>query len=209
MLIVSFRGPWGVWDREVVLLVETAAAVLARLPGAPESSPVLLGIDGLGGAGKTSLAAAITDARPDVQVVHGDDFYGPEERDWRSWTPRQGYERYFDHQRLAAELLQPLRQGQQGRFRRHDWEQNALADWVDVAPRGLIVVEGVYMLRPQLRPMWDLTVYVDVPLQIRAARQHARGENDAGWIERWMAAENYYEQVHNPASVADIVVSGV
>jgi uridine kinase len=171
--------------------------------------PVLIGIDGLGGAGKASLAAAISEARPDMQVVHGDDFYGPEERDWRSWTPRQGYERYFDRQRLAAELVRPLRRGEPGRFQRYDWVRNALADWVDIAPRGLVLAEGVYLLRPELRRLWDLTVFVDVPGRIRAARLHARGENDRGWIERWMAAENHYEQAHNPAGVADLVVSGV
>jgi hypothetical protein len=63
----------------------------------------LIGIDGLGGAGKTSLAGAICDARADLHVVHGDD-------------PRKGCERYVDHQRLAAELPQPLRRGEPRRF---------------------------------------------------------------------------------------------
>jgi uridine kinase len=192
-----------------MLLVEAVDKVVARLPAPSKGSPVLIGIDGLGGAGKTSLAASISEARPDTQVVHGDDFYGPEERDWRSWTPRQGYERYFDHQRLAAELLRPLRRGEPRRFQRYAWGRKALADWVDVAPRGLVLVEGVYLLRPELRPLWDLTVFIDVPGRIGAARLHARGENEQGWIERWIAAENHYELAHNPAGAADLVVSGV
>jgi uridine kinase len=192
-----------------VLIEEVVAAVLACMPDPPETRPGLIGIDGLGGAGKTSLADAIARARPDVQVVHGDDFYGPEERDWRSWTARQGYEQFFDHQRLSSELLEPLGLGRPGRFQRYDWGENKLADWVDVAPRGMVVVEGVYLLRPELRPVWDLTVFVEVPRDIRAARLHARGQNDPGWIERWMAAEDYYEQVLDPAGVADIVVPGM
>jgi uridine kinase len=77
-----------------------------------------------------------------------------------------------------------------------------------VPPHGLVVVEGVYLLRPQLRPVWDLAVFVEVPRDIRAARQHARGQNDVGWIERWMAAEDYYEQLLDPAGLADLVVPG-
>ena len=193
----------------MVLIDEAAAAVLARVPEPTEARPVLIGIDGLGGAGKTSLADGIAEARPDVQVVHGDDFYGPEQRDWRSWTAQQGYERYFDHERLSAHLLEPLRQGRTGTFRRYDWGENTQGDWVDVAPHGLVVVEGVYLLRPLLRRAWDLAVFVEVPRDVRAARLHARGQDDPGWIERWMAAEDYYEQVHDPAGVADLVVPGV
>jgi uridine kinase len=191
-----------------VLIEEAAAAVLARAPEPTETRPILIGIDGLGGAGKTTLAAAIAEARPDVQVVHGDDFYGPEERDWLSWTAKEGYERYFDHQRLASELLEPLRDGRPGRFRRYDWGENALGEWVEVAPHGLVVVEGVYLLRPQLRRAWDLTVFVEAPRGIRGARLQARGQDDAGWIDRWMAAEDFYERVLDPAGLADLVVPG-
>jgi uridine kinase len=192
-----------------VLLDEAVAAVLAQVPEQTETRPVLVGIDGLGGAGKTTLADSIAEARPDVQVIHGDDFYGPEERDWRSWTARQGYQRYFDHERLSAELLEPLRHGRPARFRRYDWGEKTLGEWVDVAPHGLVVVEGVYLLRPQLRQAWDLSVFVEVPRHVRGARLAARGQDDAGWIERWMAAEDYYEQVHDPAGAADLVVPGV
>jgi uridine kinase len=192
-----------------VLIEEAAAAVLARAPEPTETRPILIGIDGLGGAGKTTLAAAIAEARPDVQVVHGDDFYGPEERDWLSWTAKEGYERYFDHQRLASQLLEPLRDGRPGRFRRYDWGENALGEWVEVAPHGLVVVEGVYLLRPQLRRAWDLTVFVEAPRGIRGARLQARGQDDAGWIDRWMAAEDFYERVLDPAGLADLVVPGV
>ncbi len=115
-------------------------------------------------------------------VVHGDDFYGPEQRDWQSWTPQQGYERYLDHTRLEHQLLGPLQAGRSARFQRYDWSGNTLGDWVAVAPAGLVIVEGVYVLRPRLRRYWDLAIYVDTPRELRQRRLYARGENDAGWI---------------------------
>ena len=146
--------------------------------------------------------------RSGVTLVHGDDFYGPEERDWRSWTPRQGYERYFNPQRVEHQLLRPLRAGQPGRFQRYDWDTNTLDGFVTVEPRGIVLAEGVYLLRRELRSYWDLSIYVDTPRELRQARLRARGENDQGWIARWTAAEDYYEQVEAPAQVADLVVSG-
>jgi len=191
---------------------DRAGDVLARLPVPADATSewrYLVCIEGLGGAGKSTLADAIRRRYPGrVQVISGDDFYGPEERDWRSWTPRQGYQRYFDHKRLERELLRPLRAGAVARFQRYDWPSNTLADWVEVSPEGLIVVEGVYLLRRRLRRYWDFSVYVDTPPEVRLARMYARGENDPGWIGRWAAAEDYYERVEHPSAHADLVVSG-
>lgn len=170
--------------------------------------PTLVCIDGLGGAGKSTLAEAVARERPDVLVVHGDDFYGPQASDWRTWTPQQGYERYFDHERLEAQLLRPLTSGGRAIFQRYDWSANALADWVEVDPAGLVIVEGVYLLRSRLRRYWDLAIYVDAARDLRQHRMHARGQNEVGWINRWAAAEDYYESVERPSDFADIIVSG-
>lgn len=140
-------------------------------------------------------------------MVHGDEFYGPEERDWRTWTAEQGYEHYFDHRRLEEQVLKPLVASRQARFQRYDWLENSLGSWITVHPLGIVVVEGVYLLRPRLQRYWDASVYVDVPRLVRHSRLHARGENDAGWIDRWMRAEDYYESTVNPAQTATLVVS--
>ncbi len=169
---------------------------------------VLVCIEGLGGAGKSTLAEAVVRTRPDITLVHSDDFYGPEERDWRSWTPRQGYDRYFDHRRLEDQVLRPLRGGRGARFQRYDWASNLLDGWAEVTPLSVVIVEGVYLLRPRLRPYWDVAVYVETPREIRQRRLHARGENDDGWIARWTAAEDYYQQIHPPAQAADMIVNG-
>ncbi len=187
----------------------TIEAVLALADGVTVSNrPVLIAIDGLGGAGKSTLAEALRVRSGHLAVVHADDFYGPEERDWATWTAAEGYERYFDHRRLEAEVLLPLAASRRARFQRYDWLTKSPGDWLSVDPSGVVAVEGVYLLRPRLRRYWDVSVYVDVPRQVRHDRLHARGENDAGWIGRWMRAEDYYEATVDPARTATLVISG-
>ena len=172
------------------------------------NAPMLVCIDGMGGAGKSELARRLCKERQDLSVVSGDEFYGPEERDWAQWTPEQGYARYFDHVRLEHEVLRPLRSGRPARYQRYDWSTRRLDGWVTIDPAGIVLVEGVYVLRRRLRQYWDASIYVDTPRHERRRRLYARGENDDGWIDRWMAAEDYYLEVDDPRSAATLVVRG-
>lgn len=170
------------------------------------SQPALVGIDGPSGAGTSTLARSL----PDVTVVEVDDFYRPMDPARRaSLDPQEGYELYFDWQRLQAEVLEPLIVGQPAVYERYDWERDELGSIRIVEPTGVIVVEGVYVLRPQLRTHFDLTVFVDTPRDERLLRCRARAENPDEWIERWMAAEDWYLEHVRPQDAADLVVPGV
>lgn len=77
-----------------------------------------------------------------------------------------------------------------------------------MAPRGVVVVEGVYVARPALRGYLDLIVVVDAPRELCLARQLARGEHDLAEIERWRAAEDWYLERQDPRRAADLVIDG-
>lgn len=172
--------------------------------------PLLVGIDGCSGAGRTALADGLVAARGGV-VVRIDDFYREMEVDRRAaLDPQEGYELYFDWQRLIGGVLDPLVLGQPGLYHPHDWSADALSDDVVVVePQGLIVVEGVYALRPQLRGYWDIGVFVDTPAEVRADRLEGRPGHDASWAPRWAAAEQWYLEHVDPRPQADLVLPGV
>lgn len=167
-----------------------------------------MAIDGLGGSGKSTLARRILAAAAASAIVQMDDFYRPmPESERERLSPREGFSRSFDRQRLRAEVLEPLRRGETARYRRYDWEQDSIGTReVSLQPSGLVIVEGVYTLRPQLRPFWDLTVYLQVPADVRLARMLARKENTRAQINRWMAAEQYFEDTFSPAGHADMIL---
>ena len=174
-----------------------------------DGEPLLIAIDGMGGSGKSTLAAQLSAALASSSVVEVDDFYRPmtaEER--RRMGPRDSYEGYFDWPRLLEEAIEPLRRQRRARFRRYDWEKNRLGEWRELAPADVVIVEGVFTTRPELSPLFDITVYIDTPREQCAARMAARGYESLDWMEHWMAAEDWYLAHHRPAERADLVIDG-
>jgi len=74
----------------------------------------------------------------------------------------------------------------------------------------MVVIEGVYTLRPELRPLYDVRIWVECPRRLRLARGLARdGEAArARWERDWMPAEDRYVAECCPAAGVDLVVSG-
>jgi hypothetical protein len=106
-----------------IVPAERAVEVVAELLQAKSVPPGLtckaLAIDGPGGAGKSTLAARVSEELGGVAIVHTDDF--------ASW------ENQFDwYRRLLDQLLRPLAEGQPVRYQRFDWERNVLAEWHEV-----------------------------------------------------------------------------
>jgi hypothetical protein len=85
----------------------------------PARRPLFIGIDGRGGAGKSTLARRIADSVPRSVIVAIDDFTRPEQPGW-------------DRDRLDRQVLAPLRAGQPGRYQRWDWDRDEGAEWHDV-----------------------------------------------------------------------------
>ncbi len=187
------------------ILMEHIDEVVYWMAHGATHEPYLVALDGHSAAGKSTLARALASALPRCQVVQGDDFYRVMAPDQRlALTAAEGCEQYFDWQRLAADVLRPVRDGQPARYQAYDWDHNALGEWNSVLPEGIIVVEGVYSARPALAPFYDAIVYVEAPRDRRWAVQRARGDTLA-WIERWEAAEEYYLRESGLRERADVV----
>lgn len=176
----------------------------------------LVAIDGPGGSGKSTLAAALAArlrAAGPVTVVAGDDFYRPLPAAARlRLSPQEGYQQYFDWQRLRDQVLAPLAAGRAADYQRYDWPSGALApgELHHVPRAGTVLVEGVGTARPELAGYYDLTVLVDTPRATCLRRVDERGHDHGpgNWTGRWRAAEEYYLTSTHAGTRLDLVVSG-
>jgi uridine kinase len=168
----------------------------------------LVAIDGPSGAGKTTLARALAEAGDQTALVSGDDFYRPttdEER--RSWSPEEGVKKYYDWQRLEQEVLGPLSRTGRCRYQRYDWASGKLIEPMQLPNAHVVLIEGVYTFRPELRRYYDFSIVVSTPEAERLRRWKQRGDSE-DQIQRWHASEELYFSSTHPEEAAEMVVAG-
>jgi hypothetical protein len=123
--------------------------IRARLAAVDGADLVLVAVDGPGRTNGEVAAALEADV-----VVRMEDF----PRDSREGLDAQeAYELCFDWGRLVDDVLDPIAVGEVGRY------AGAGGQVVEVPARGLVVVDGPFSTRPQLRGYYDLMVWVDAP----------------------------------------------
>lgn len=169
----------------------------------------LVFVDGLGGAGKSVLAEALA-GELGAAVVQGDDFYRPSAERESSAEQSAAVGASFDWRRLELQVLAPLSRGQGARYQRYNWADDQLADWVTVPGGGTVVVEGVYLLRNELRRYASVSIWVETLREVRLARGVERDGEAARsrWVDEWMPAEDAYVSAMRPDAAATLVVDG-
>jgi uridine kinase len=157
----------------------------------------LVGVDGCGGAGKTTFAARLANAAGGAPVVHTDDFASHD--DALGWWPR-----------FREQVVEPLLAGETARFRPYDWVARRTGDVEMTVPAAdLVVFEGVGAIRRAWRDDLALSIWVDCPRDLRLRRGIERdGEALRGFWQWWMAAEDRYVEAEQPQRSADVVVDG-
>ncbi len=156
-----------------------------------ERTLTLVGIGGHGGAGKSTLAGLI----PDARVVPTDAF-------WNGSS--------FEIDRIRADVIDPLVAGATARFATWDWAAGRPGATRALEPDGLVVVEGVCALHRELRDAYAVRIWVDAPEDVRLERGVARDGEAARstWLEVWMPSEARYVERDRPVECAHLVVDG-
>jgi uridine kinase len=154
----------------------------------------IVAIDGLGGAGKSSLARWLSHELG-AAIVHTDDFAS-----WDNptdWWPE-----------LITSALEPLAAGRPASYQPTSWGGEE-REPVLVEPADFVILEGVTASRRAFRPYLAYSIWVETPRKVRLARGVERDGVDARaqW-EEWMEAEDGYVRRERPAEQADCVLPG-
>jgi len=148
-------------------------------------APLVIGIAGGSGSGKTTVAQEILQrVGPDrIAYIQHDSYY----KDLTGLPPTQRAEVNFDHPNsLETELLishvELLKNGQQIEVPIYDFSKHSRTEETfKVNPRGVIVVEGILIfVEAALRSLFDVKLFVDTDADIRLIRRLQRDITERG-----------------------------
>lgn len=177
--------------------------------------PIMLGIVGDSGAGKTTITRGLVRVLGEDQVTHfcTDDYHSVDRRQRaeRGITPLNPDCNYIDiltqhlgHLRRGEPILKPVYQHTDGTFGAPEY----------LAPARFVVTEGLLAFHtPELRDMFDVRVYLNPPEEIRRRWKVARDCSRRGYTTDEVLAELDRREPDSEAFIrpqrhhADMVVS--
>jgi uridine kinase len=200
------------------LLNRLAAAIVALHP----TRIVRVAIDGVDGAGKTTLADALAalvsaQGRPVVRASV-DDFHNPQAARYARGrhSPDGFYLDSYDYDAFRRLLLDPLSPGGSGRYvaRAFDHRTDAPVDCKaqQASPTAALIVDSIFLHRPELRAYWDLSILLNVDFAVSVPRGAGRGpgfgspDPGAPQNQRYVGGQKRYFAESAPEQRADIVI---
>jgi len=148
-------------------------------------NPLVIGIAGGSGSGKTTVAQEILQrVGPDrIAFLQHDSYY----KDLSGLPPTQRAEVNFDHPNsletaLLIQHIAALRDGKAVEVPIYDFSAHSRTDRTfTVQPRGVILVEGILIFtEAALREMFDVKIFVDTDSDIRFIRRLERDLAERG-----------------------------
>jgi uridine kinase len=182
------------------------------------ATPLVIGIAGGSGSGKTTVAQQILQrVGPErIAFLQHDAYY----KDLSGLPPVQRAEVNFDHPNsLESELLiahiEQLKQGKSVEVPIYDFAHHSRTDRTyTVQPRGVILVEGILIfVEPALRGICDVKIFVDTDSDLRFIRRlqrdiAERGRTTESVIKQYLATVRpmHLEFVELSKRYADVII---
>ncbi len=190
-----------------------------------KDTPILVGINGIDAAGKTTLANELanylTSLKHDVIRSSTDNFLNQKKVRYKKGkdSPEGCYHDTFNYDLMCKVLLEPLASGKLNyKVMAFDYLTDKEVDFPaeQATNDSILIMDGIFLFRPKLAEYWDLRVFLDVDFQHAAQRAKERktdkkliGSKDKiidRYNKRYIPAQKLYFKEVNPKEKAHVVI---
>lgn len=177
--------------------------VLAHIKSLPK--PAIIAISGFGGSGKTTLANLLAETlnAPIISI----DSFNRGIFEYSVWE-------LMDFDRFKSEIITPFYSGQNPlKYTHNSGEVGEISKEIEVEHKGILIVEGVGILRPELINDYSYSIWIDCPLEeaLRRGKKRDRevwhNPKDDLWEGIWKRNDLEYYEKFKPQVVASLVVN--
>jgi len=149
------------------------------------TKPVLIGITGGTGSGKSTIAQSIFSPLPEknIGIIEQDSYY----KDQSNLTFNERINTNYDHpfafdNDLLIEHLKDLMEGKAIEKPIYDFEiHNRKKETITVYPKDIIILEGILILDDErIRDLLDIKIFVDTDSDVRIIRRITRDISERG-----------------------------
>ena len=203
-------------DRQEILRI--VADAILRLSTA---NIIRVGIDGVDGAGKTvfgdELARLLEASGRTTIRASVDSFHNPKATRYRlgRHSPSGYFLDSYNYAQLKAALLDPLSPGGTGYYRTAIFDymvdSSVSVPEAQAAPGDILVFDGIFLHRPELRLYWDFSIFLDVGFNVSIPRSAQRGggspDPQAPENRRYVEGQELYLRECDPKRYATIVIN--
>lgn len=181
-----------------------------------EDRPFIVAMDGLSGAGKTTLVNHLKNNLNNSVIIHIDDHIVEREKRYET-----GQEEWFEYYQLQwntkylSEHLFEALHGNKGDVTLPFYNKETdttMRKKIRIFPRGIVIIEGIFLLRTEWKPYYDYIIFLDCPREIRSERVLERDtyigdleERLKKYKNRYWLAEDYYVKEQKPLDLAHYV----
>lgn len=160
----------------------------------------IIAIDGVAGAGKTTLASHLSAAlalKYRLATVHMDDLYN-------------GWENAFDHHLSDALILaaQSHQKKAPAVLPRFNWQTGSYGDSVQIPPVDLLILEGVGSSQRAVRPFLTTSIWLEIEPALGLERVLARdGQEISDQMQKWLRAQEQHFLEEESKVNADFILT--
>ncbi|HYV07301.1 MAG TPA: uridine kinase [Blastocatellia bacterium] len=205
-----------------------ADKLVSMIAAIQRDHPLRVGIDGVDGVGKTTLADELVGPLRNLnrRVIRAsvDGFHNPASIRYRQGplSPRGYFLDSFNYEALRTDLLNPLGPNGSRLYRTrvfdHRTDSEVIAQYERAEAGDVLLFDGIFLQRDELQGCWDFVIWVEADFETTIERALARDSSGAPepefdssqlaekYIKRYVPGQKLYIEECRPRENAHVVV---